>query len=970
MSDKKITRQLSIFINGNEVKNSLGGIGREIGKVKKQLKEANNPEDIKKYKKELDLLRDKYADVKEEIYDTNSALEDATSHFQNLKTGLLSGNIKQAALGFKGLASSIKSSAKAALAFVATPLGGMLTAIAAVIAGGKMWFDYNVELSKTLNLTEQLTKLTGDQLTSLRANISGVAKTFDQEYNEVLKTTNSLAKQMKITHEEALVLIEQGFVRGANANGDFLDKLKEYPVQFKNAGFSAQDFIDITTQEALGGVFSDKLIDAIKEADLALKEMNKTQVEALQNAFGEKFTKNLTTGLKTGEITTKKALQNIISKSQELGLNLQQQQQLIADIFKGAGEDAGGFSEIILQLNASFDSQNKILSDTEQATLRLSEANKEYENALSDLFDASKSGFPAMLKNIKAVSKEIFTNALRGINKMFTSIDKLKEQSAFKGQEEAVKRITENAKAFNTTFQEEAKIQIEASLKNIERIKNKIDNLGVLDSVFGSKNMYKQELSKAEAYYNELVLIAQNKSTKLNEFNKNQEALKIIDTNTETDAPQDNAKVLKLQQAKHKIFEESEQALNKIIQDLNHKRFLDQKTNTEKELLLIDKKYSDLKQKFILSEEEKTSLSKQELLKREQGLRELDAQADLEKQELKIRRQTEFREKLKAIEAENKILDENALLDEEIEKAVTDEEKALKLLEKTQFIANRELEIEREKELQKVKDFENAEQLRAAITNKFQKKKATLDSIFFKEKDKAEKESLKRDLVITGQKAGAYADMFGNISKQLGEHTAAGKAASIAQATMNTYQGITEVWAAKSILPEPFATASKVVSTGTILSSGLGAVRKISSTNTPKFFYGGNTGDKAIYNDEYGPVTGVVHDKEWVAPKFMTQSPKYAPTLQWLENERKKELGQFFNGGDASINPEESNVIDLDAPTTINQSSNENLVQVLDYLTKTLSNGIKAYTVNDYEDFIKRKQTDLEHEKILKNTRE
>ena len=49
MADKKITRQLSIFINNKEIKNSLGGIGREIAKVKKQLKEANDPKDIKKY---------------------------------------------------------------------------------------------------------------------------------------------------------------------------------------------------------------------------------------------------------------------------------------------------------------------------------------------------------------------------------------------------------------------------------------------------------------------------------------------------------------------------------------------------------------------------------------------------------------------------------------------------------------------------------------------------------------------------------------------------------------------------------------------------------------------------------------------------------------------------------------------------------------------------------------------------------
>ena len=82
MADKKITRQLSIFINGKEIKNSLGGIGREIGIIKKKLKEANDPKDIKKYKSELDKLGKAYGDVKTEIDGTGNALQDAKGNFE------------------------------------------------------------------------------------------------------------------------------------------------------------------------------------------------------------------------------------------------------------------------------------------------------------------------------------------------------------------------------------------------------------------------------------------------------------------------------------------------------------------------------------------------------------------------------------------------------------------------------------------------------------------------------------------------------------------------------------------------------------------------------------------------------------------------------------------------------------------------------------------------------------------------
>lgn len=74
-------------------------------------------------------------------------------------------------------------------------------------------------------------------------------------------------------------------------------------------------------------------------------------------------------------------------------------------------------------------------------------------------------------------------------------------------------------------------------------------------------------------------------------------------------------------------------------------------------------------------------------------------------------------------------------------------------------------------------------------------------------------------------------ELFDNVTQLLGENTAAGKLAGMASATINTYQGITEVWKAPSVLPEPFNTASKIAASATTLASGLSAVRKISGVN-------------------------------------------------------------------------------------------------------------------------------------------
>lgn len=107
--------------------------------------------------------------------------------------------------------------------------------------------------------------------------------------------------------------------------------------------------------------------------------------------------------------------------------------------------------------------------------------------------------------------------------------------------------------------------------------------------------------------------------------------------------------------------------------------------------------------------------------------------------------------------------------------------------------------------------------------------------------DNAAAEDKARDKAIKKQKLAAVGSTFGDIANILGKNSAAGKAAAIAQATINTYQGVSEVWGNKSILPEPFATIQKVVSTATILASGMKTVKQIKSVPKPKGVKGGSS---------------------------------------------------------------------------------------------------------------------------------
>lgn len=79
----------------------------------------------------------------------------------------------------------------------------------------------------------------------------------------------------------------------------------------------------------------------------------------------------------------------------------------------------------------------------------------------------------------------------------------------------------------------------------------------------------------------------------------------------------------------------------------------------------------------------------------------------------------------------------------------------------------------------------------------------------------------------------AVGDAFNALADVVGRQTAAGKALSTAQALINTYLGVTQVLANKTVIPEPFGTIQKIASVATILASGFSAVRNINKVQVP-----------------------------------------------------------------------------------------------------------------------------------------
>lgn len=139
------------------------------------------------------------------------------------------------------------------------------------------------DIARSMSEIARTTGLSGAELENTTKNALNLRDTFDFGVNESARAANSLIKNFGITAEQAYTLIAQGAQQGANKNGDLLDTLNEYSVQFKSLGFSAEQFTGVLIDGAANGAFSiDKVGDAIKEFNIRAKDGSKTSATAFE----------------------------------------------------------------------------------------------------------------------------------------------------------------------------------------------------------------------------------------------------------------------------------------------------------------------------------------------------------------------------------------------------------------------------------------------------------------------------------------------------------------------------------------------------------------------------------------------------------------------------------------------------------------------------------------------------------------
>ena len=624
MAAKKITRQLSIFINGKEVKNSLGAIGREIGKVKAQLKEANDPKDIKKYKTELDKLGKAYGKVKQEVHGTNKVLKEGTKSTLGFVKAFVSGTI---------IADVLKAGYRAAKEFVNEAIQ-----LAEEAKGVEFAFKQIEGSAKILERARTATR--------------GLISNLD------IKKAANVFKNFKIDMEPFPELLQFVSTRAAQTGENFdgmLNSLveglsKESKLRIDNLGISQKDLnaeLEKTPNfvQAVANIAKKELASAGSILDDAANSSLKWDV-SLENLQ-----------LRIGKLALKSGLIKDIKSA--------------GSSFLDAIAPAESFSEKLRQ--QQFETNSLVTAIT-----RANQSQKIRRNLINEL----QTKYPNFLKNLNSekVTNKQLRDRLKEVNIEYRErikLEALKEISADKQKEgvEAFRREYELNKQI-AHLRVNSKREI---AKTDEEILDFYNNQGG-NKIVGATNESLKTLISIARKLNQINSLKEKQATISEELQAlDEKASEFVVTTTYTEGEDDpnnsGVKVDPTEEEKKRIttlkdlYKKSQKELNDLLKKGNDDRLLNQKQGIEKELLAIDQKYASLKEKFVLSEEEKKALSATELAAREDALTELEDQKAREKQELKIQRDAEFKEELDAIKEENRTLEEEAKLELEIENA-------------------------------------------------------------------------------------------------------------------------------------------------------------------------------------------------------------------------------------------------------------------------------------------------------------
>jgi len=338
-TEKKLSalkKQLTEPVGTAEVKGSAG----IVEKIKEALRKLgtickDTTQEVEELEKKLDSLKTlKEFAPKEELYRLNEQIVETERQIRNLNSTASNDALLKMALRANQVYDAVEKIGEA--------------------------LSFTSEISDLQRSASQFAGITKSETALATKQAYLISESYGENSQSVLKAANALTMQIGGSVEQNLKLIEKGFKSGANLNGDFMQQLSEYAPQMKKAGLDVSQTIALIAKTGQQGIYDDKGIDSIKEAALSLSELDAMQIDAIKGIGLDPA--QMKADIDSGKKTLFEAMQAITAQMQTIG-DVSKRQKIFADIFKGAGEDAGesfisSLSGIDLDLSGMQDYEN------------------------------------------------------------------------------------------------------------------------------------------------------------------------------------------------------------------------------------------------------------------------------------------------------------------------------------------------------------------------------------------------------------------------------------------------------------------------------------------------------------------------------------------------------------------------------------------------------------------------------------
>jgi hypothetical protein len=213
-------------------------LSAQLNKLRKEFKNAaldgsKTTAELDKMQSEIKQLDKTLKDVDGQVGQFQRSVGDYPRTFQRVTRSLY-----QAIPGFEAFSSQLRTSEGGITTFGKALIGGFLAFQAANLIGnaiGKL-DEFNKKIEETRNIVMQTSGAYGKNLDELTASTAALAQTFDTDAKTITEAAKAISKEFGIGFEEALGKVEGALVEGKGNANDYLNKIKEMPAAFQEAG--------------------------------------------------------------------------------------------------------------------------------------------------------------------------------------------------------------------------------------------------------------------------------------------------------------------------------------------------------------------------------------------------------------------------------------------------------------------------------------------------------------------------------------------------------------------------------------------------------------------------------------------------------------------------------------------------------------------------------------------------------------